>query len=247
MEWGIKNDEFKLEEFKFDDEESSEEGQLAPKKESKLSDGHEELNGGVIQKIDFKDLWNEINFEVDTISHNRPIVGVRLKHTKTTEIYCVIGVHLADEMEIADYQNAMNDVLKNIKYNQSEEKILIMGDHNELYTLLENEERENIKLMNGKINVKLKNKEPHKGTCCSSVLNTSSNPRNSNKYNKKYDLVYSNIDNISIDVEKVTHSDHLPLVGSFIIGEKVSEDDILEKEIKTAVAIAATALKEEEE
>tara|TARA_B110000003_G_C16635536_1_gene528250 strand:+ start:220 stop:2526 length:2307 start_codon:yes stop_codon:yes gene_type:complete len=61
---GIKNDEFKLEEFKFDDEESSEEGQLAPKKESKLSDGHEELNGGVIQKIDFKDLWNEINFEV---------------------------------------------------------------------------------------------------------------------------------------------------------------------------------------
>ena len=187
------------------------------------------------------------NFEVDTTYYGRPIVGVRLKHTKTTQIYCVIGVDLAHNMKKDKYITAMNDVLKNIKYNKSTDKILIMGDHNKLYTLLTKDEREEIKLKEETITVKLANKVPHKATCCSDVLNTLSNPRNSNKYNKIYDLVYSDIDNISIDVEKVTYSDHLPLVGSFIIGEKVSEDNILEKEIKTAVAVAATALKKEDD
>ena len=176
---------------------------------------------------------------------DRPIVGVRLKHTKTTQIYCVIGVDLDHNMKKDKYITAMNDVLKNIKYNQSTDKILIMGDHNQLYTLSENNKPEEIKLKENTITVKLANKKPYKGTCCSSVLNTLSNPRNSNRYNKKYDLVYSDIGNISIDVEKVPYSDHLPLVGSFIIREKASEDNKLEQEIKTAVAVAATALKKE--
>tara|TARA_B100000575_G_scaffold170605_1_gene136549 strand:- start:5501 stop:8101 length:2601 start_codon:yes stop_codon:yes gene_type:complete len=211
--------------------------------------------GGTIvywsEKFSFEDSENNshgLSICKDDINYNydRPAIGVRLTHIESKKIYIIIGVHLGHYVSINDYKKGINMILDKMKYNENNEKIIIMGDHNELY---ENHKKKEIDLSP---NTKLKLQsvddkgEPYE-TCCG----TDNDTEHKGKYNRPFDLLYSNVPNINMKVEKTQKnnkkgtsdlSDHYPLVGNF----KISIIEVYREAAEEAAKLAAAEKAEAE-
>ena len=68
-----------------------------------------------------------------TIHASRPCVGTRLIHKSTLQSYIIIGVHYDHFVPVKMVQEGIRTVLLNLQYDYSNDKVIIMGDHNEFY------------------------------------------------------------------------------------------------------------------
>ena len=145
-------------------------------------------------------------------SYARPAIGVKLRNRYTNEQYLVIGVHLGHYIYLDRFQTGINRILNRMNFDPITEKLIIMGDFNELYTTNANIKKIDL---NG-TQVQLNSYDPLRGgpywTCCGNQQVPDLKPFIAALAS---DLIYSNIKHFSVNAVEDEASDHYPLLGRF--------------------------------
>lgn len=147
---------------------------------------------------------------VDKVDGGRPAVGVKLIHKETNQNIIVIGLHLAHNYILSKLQTNLTKMISMLNYDKSKDKIIIMGDFNELY---QGTQQNELNVSGTQLNLYKEN--PDK-TCCGNHKNSN----HSGSWDKEADLIYSDL-NIEVGGVVVTNtekeqknskfSDHYPL------------------------------------
>lgn len=141
----------------------------------------------------------------------RPLVGIKLLNKFTGEIIIVFSMHLRHKGEVSFVKEKLEDGLKMLNYNN--ERILLMGDFNELYRQ-KYIDKIILNVNNKYIYLYLYGDENNKkiDTCCL-------NFKTIDVYNKHpYDLIYTNkYSTLTIKTNTGENkSDHFPIYGELI-------------------------------